>query len=80
MPRGKSAKPRLVEVSELPKTVRRGVYVNLVDEFAKSSMKLAKVEGAKATAAVSVRKAVATVGLKDISVVTANGEVYLSKK
>ncbi len=80
MPRGKSAKPRLVEVSELPKIVRRGVYVDLVDEFAKSTMRFAKVEGVKATAAVSARKAVASMGLKNVSVVTTNGEVYLTKK
>jgi hypothetical protein len=80
MPRGTSAKPRLVEVSELPKTVRRGVYVTLVEDFAKSGMKIAKVEGVKVSAALSIRKAVANLGLKNITVSTTNGEVYLSKK
>lgn len=80
MPRGKSAKPRLVEVPELPKTVRRSVYVDLVGEFAKSNMKIAKIEDVKPTAAVSIKKAVASLGLKNVSVATANGEVYLTKK
>lgn len=77
---GKSTKPRLVAVDEVPKTVRRGVYVELVDEFAKSNMKNARVEGVKTAAAVSVKKAVASLGLKNVSVLTVNGEVYLAKK
>ena len=76
----KGIKARLVAVDEVPKTVRKGVYVELVDEFAKSDMKNAKVEGVKTTAAVSVKKAVASLGLKNVSVLTANGEVYLTKK
>lgn len=80
MPRGKSSKPHLVEVPELPNTVRRGVYTDLVEEFARSSMKIAKVEGVKVTAAVSVKKAIVSLAFKNVSVVTANGEVYLTKK
>jgi hypothetical protein len=80
MPRGKSVKPRLVAVDQVPKTVRRGVYVDLVDEFAKSDMKTAKVEGVNVSAAVSVKKAVASLGLKNVSVATANGEVYLTRE
>lgn len=54
--------------------------MELVDEFAKSDMKNAKVQGVKTTAAVSVKKAVASLGLKNVSVLTVNGEVYLAKK
>jgi hypothetical protein len=32
------------------------------------------------SAAISVRKAIATLGLKNVAVVTVNGEVYLTKK
>lgn len=80
MPRGKSDKPRLVPVDSIPKQTRRSIYASLVDEFAKSDMKTAKVEGAKAPAAISIKKAVGNLGLKNISVITAQGEVYLSKK
>jgi hypothetical protein len=80
MPNAKPTKPRLVEVDDVPTTVRRSAYVELVDEFAKSGMRTAKVEGAKPSAVVSVRKAVATLGLTDVSVLTANGEIYLTKK
>ena len=76
----KRTKPRLVQVDEVPTTVRRSAYVELVDEFASSGMKTAKVEGAKPSAVVSVRKAVATLGLATVSVLTANGEIYLTKK
>ena len=76
----KRTKPRLVEVDEVPTTVRRSAYVELVDEFAKSSMKTAKVEGAKSSAVVSVRKAVASLGVTNVSALTANGEIYLVKK
>ena len=79
MPAQKSARLHLVPVAEIPKTVRRGIYVDLVDEFEKSDMKTAKVEGARPASAVSIRKAVATLGLANISVRTAGGEVYLTK-
>jgi len=36
--------------------------------------------GAKLSAAISVRKAIASLGLKNVAVVTVNGEVYLTKK
>jgi hypothetical protein len=77
---GKGTKPRLVAVDEVPKSVRRGVYVELVDEFAKGDMKNAKIEGVKLSAALSVKKAIATLELKNVAVVTVNGEVYLTKK
>jgi|GEM_PF-2173522 len=70
---------RLVAVAEVPKTFRRGVYIDLVDEFAKSDMTTARVEGAKLTSAVSVRKAVAALGLTNVSVRTSAGDVYLTK-
>lgn len=73
-------KPHLVAVDDVSRTVRRGVYVELVDEFAKSNMKNARVEGVKTTAAVSVKTAVASLGLKKVTVLTVNGEVYLAKK
>jgi len=80
MPRGKRTKPILVAVHEIPKAQRRGVYVELVEEFASSDVKTAKIEGAKASASVSVKKAIGNLGLKNIEVSTANGEVYLTKK
>jgi len=80
MPRGKRIQPRLVAVDEVPKAVRRSVYVELVEEFARSDMKAAKLEGAKVSSLVSVKKAIAALGLATVSAVTANGEVYLTKK
>ena len=80
MPKSKESKPRLVAVSEVPRATRRSVYLDLVDEFSKSDLQHAKIEGAKATAAVSVKKAVANLGLKNVAVITVKGEVYLSKK
>jgi len=80
MPKSKEAKPRLVAVPEIPKSTRRSIYVDLVDEFAKSDLQNAKIEGAKISAALSVKKAIATLGLKNVTVVTVNGEVYLTKK
>lgn len=70
---------RLVPVSDVPKTIRGGIYVDLVKEFAQSSMKTARVEGAKSASAVSIRRAVAVLGLDSISVETAAGDVYLKK-
>ena len=80
MPKNKESRPRLVAVDEIPKSTRRSIYVDLVDEFAKSDLQNAKIEAAKVSAAISVKKAIASLGLKNISVVTANGEVYLTKK
>ena len=80
MPKSKESKPRLVAVPEIPKSTRRSIYVDLVDEFAKSDQQNAKIEGVKISAALSVKKAIATLGLKNVSVVTVNGEVYLTKK
>jgi hypothetical protein len=80
MPRGRKTRPILVAVHEIPKVTRRGVYVELVEEFANSDVKIAKIEGAKTSAYVSVKKAVTNLGLKNVTVSTANGEVYLSKK
>jgi len=80
MPKSKESKPRLVAISEIPKSARRSIYVDLVDEFAKSDLQNAKIEGVKMSAALSVRKAIATLGLKNVTVVTVNGEVYLTKK
>ena len=80
MPKSKDSKPYLVAVSEVPKSTRRSVYVDLVDEFAKSDLRNAKIEGAKAAAAISVKKAIASLGLKNVTVTTVNGEVYLTKK
>ena len=72
-------KPHLVEVPEVPRASRRSVYTDLVEEFAKSKMGTAKVEGVKPAAAVSVRKAIAKTGVKNVKVVTAQGGVYLVK-
>jgi hypothetical protein len=80
MPKSKESRPRLVPVPEIPKSTRRSIYVDLVDEFAKSDQQNAKIEGVKISAALSVKKAIATLGLKNVSVVTVNGEVYLTKK
>jgi hypothetical protein len=80
MPRSGDSKPRLVAVPEIPKSTRRSIYVDLVDEFAKSDLQNAKIEGAKVAAAISVKKAIANLGLKNVSVTTVNGEVYLTKK
>jgi hypothetical protein len=76
----KRVRPRLVAVDEIPNVVRRGVYVELVEEFAASGLKTAKIEDAKSSAIVSVKKAIVRLGLKDVEAVTANGEVYLTKK
>jgi hypothetical protein len=80
MPKSKEPKPRLVAVDEIPKSTRRSIYVDLVDEFAKGDLQNAKIESAKVSAAISVRKAIASLGLKNVAVVTVNGEVYLTKK
>jgi len=80
MPKSQKSRPRLVAVDEIPKSTRRSVYVDLVDEFAKSGLSNAKIEGGKVSAALSVKKAIATLGLKNVAVVTVNGEVYLKKK
>ena len=80
MPRGKRTRPILVAVHEIPKAHRRGVYIELVEEFAASDVQIAKIEGAKASASVSVKKAIKNLGLKNIEVSTANGDVYLTKK
>jgi hypothetical protein len=69
-----------VAVAEIPKSRRRSIYVDLVDEFAKSDLQNAKIEGVKISAALSVKKAIATLELKNVTVVTVNGEVYLTKK
>lgn len=79
MPTNRESKPRLVAVSEIPKSTRRSIYVDLVDEFAKGDLQNARIEGVKLGAAISVRKAIATLGLKNVAVVTVNGEVYLTK-
>jgi hypothetical protein len=80
MPKSQQPKPRLVAVPEIPKRTRRGIYVDLVDEFAKGDLQNAKIEGVKLSAAISVKKAIASLELKNVAVVTVNGEVYLTKK
>jgi hypothetical protein len=75
-----TSEPRLVAVSEIPRSVRKSIYVGLVDEFAKSDLQNARIEGVKITAAISFRKAIASLGLKNVAVVTVNGGVYLTKK
>ena len=80
MSKSQQSKPRLVAVPEIPKSTRRSVYVDLVDEFAKGDLQNAKIEGVKMSAALSIKKAIATLELKNVSVVTVNGEVYLTKK
>ncbi|MGV8084407.1 MAG: hypothetical protein AB2L09_12365 [Coriobacteriia bacterium] len=80
MARETHSKPRLVAVSEVPRSTRRSIYVELVDEFAKGNAKNAKIEGIKPSAAISVKKAVDGLKLNGISVSTVNGEVYLTKK
>ena len=80
MPKNKDSIPRLVAVPEVPKSTRRSIYVDLVDEFAKSDLKNARIDGAKASAAISAKKAIATLGLTNVAVATVNGRVYLTKK
>jgi hypothetical protein len=80
MPRPKDSKLRLVAVPEVPKSTRRSAYVDLVEEFAASKLKTAKIDGATANGALSAKKAVERLGLKGVSVVTVNGEVYLVKE
>ena len=80
MPRGKRSTPTLSEVHEIPKNTRRSTFAVLVESFVASDMKMAKVEGAKSSAIVSVKKAIANLGVKNVEAVTANGEIYLSKK
>jgi uncharacterized iron-regulated protein len=80
MPKGKRSTPKLVQVTTLPKNVRKSAYVALVEEFAKSTMDSAKLEGVKASASISAKKAVQTLGLKNIRVLTIAGEVYLTKE
>jgi len=79
MPKSQQSKPRLVAVSEIPKSTRRSIYVDLVNEFAKADFQNAKIEGVKLSAAISVRKAIASLELKNVAVVTVNGELYLTK-
>jgi hypothetical protein len=80
MPKSQQSKPRLVAVAEIPKSTRRSIYVDLVDEFAKGNLQHARIEGVKMSAALSVKKAIATLELNNVAVVTVNGEVYLTKK
>jgi len=80
MPKSQLSKPRFVAVSEIPKSTRRSIYVDLVDEFVRSDLQNAKIEGVKMSAAISVRKAIASLELKNVAVVTVNGEVYLTKR
>ena len=80
MPNSKESTPRLVAVAEIPKSTRRSVYVELVDEFANGDLQNAKIEGVKMSAATSLKKAIASLELKNVVVVTVNGEVYLTKK
>jgi len=80
MPKSKELGPRLVAVAEIPKSTRKSIYVDLVDEFVRSDLQNAKIEGIKLSAAISVKKAIASLGLKNVAVVTAKGEVYLTKK
>jgi hypothetical protein len=80
MPKSQPSKPRFVAVSEIPKSTRRSIYVDLVDEFVRSDLQNAKIEGVKMSAAISVRKAIASLELKNVAVVTVNGEVYLTKR
>ena len=80
MPKSQQSKPRLVAVPEIPKSTRRSIYVDLVDEFAKGDLQNAKIEGVKLSAALSVKKAIASLELKNVTVVTVNGAVYLTKK
>jgi hypothetical protein len=80
VPKNRASKPRLVAVSEIPKSTRRSIYVELVEEFAKCDLQNAKIESVKVGAAISVKKAIASLGLKNVAAVTANGEVYLTKK
>ena len=80
MPKSQQPKPRLVAVPEIPKSTRRSIYVDLLDEFVRSDLPNAKIEGVKLSAAISVKKAIASLKLTNVAVVTVNGEVYLTKK
>lgn len=79
MPKSRDSKPRLIAVDEIPKSTRRSIYVELVNEFAKGDLRHARLEGAKVSAVVSIKKAITSLGLKNISVVSVNGEVYLTR-
>jgi hypothetical protein len=81
-PKGRVSNPHLVKLEEKPARTRRSVYTDIVQEFnADDAMEFAKVAEAKHTAVVSVKKAIAKLGLSDvISAYTANGEVILEKK
>jgi hypothetical protein len=80
MPKGKRSTPTLAEVHEIPRNTRRSTYAVLVETFIASEMKMAKVEGVKPSAIVSVRKAILNLDLKNVEATTANGGIYLSKK
>jgi hypothetical protein len=72
-------KPHLVSVDSLPKTVHKSVYVSLVEQFAKGKATVARIEGVKPSAAVSLKNAIDKLGAVGVSVVTRNGEIYLTK-
>jgi len=74
--------PRLVKLNERPVSTRKSIYGDLVQEFAADEdMDFAKVEGAKASALVSVKKAIVKYNLSNtITAYTSNGEVVLEKK
>ena len=73
--------PRLVKLDAKPERTRRSVYSDLVEQFAADAdMKYARVDGASSTALPSIKKAIAKLGVKNVSAYTANGALILEKK
>lgn len=74
------AKPRLVPLDAPPVRTRKSVYKDLVTEFADDpKMKYAKLADVRPTAIVSIKKAIAVLGLTTVTAYTANGVVILEK-
>jgi hypothetical protein len=75
-------KPHLVRLDEKPTSIRRSVYSDLVQAFANDpTMKYARVQDAKPTAVVAIKKAIARYRLSDvIAAYTSDGTVILEKK
>jgi hypothetical protein len=73
-------KPRLVPLDSKPQRTRKSIYKELVSEFANDdTMMYAQLADVRPTAIVSVKKAIATLGLTDITAFTSNGTVVLEK-
>lgn len=74
------AKPRLIPLDSKPQRTRKSIYKDLVTEFANDpTMTYAQLADVKPTAIVSVKKAILTLGLTDITAFTSSGRVILEK-